>query len=78
MQKRVQNPVESEKLECNMEHVTNLNMEHGMNLEVNQNSNHVGRMKDFDFSMYLYYNVVESFKKGGEKILSTGIWPYCK
>lgn len=52
----MQNSVESEKLECNIGHVIDLNMDHGMNLEVNQNSNHEGRMKDFYFSMYLCYN----------------------
>lgn len=53
---RKQNPVESENLECNMEHVTDLNMDHAMDLEVNQNSNHARRMKDFYFRMHLYYN----------------------
>lgn len=52
----MQKPVKSEK--------TEYIMEPGINLEVNWNANVVGGMKNFYFSMYLYYNIVESLKKG--------------
>lgn len=52
----MQKPVKSEKMEYNTEP--------GTNLEVNWSTNLVGGMKNIDFSMHLYYNMVEYFKKG--------------
>ena len=53
----MQNLVKSENIEYNTEHRTNL--------EGNWNTNLlVGGMKNLNFSMYLYYNIVQSLKKG--------------